>query len=133
MSQHSDDSLSTLSSLKSSGVDVIRPVGCPRCSGSEHRRNHAPSPQVSYAPPPSVSLRNTRPEEFKPLLIDPHIVTLVQQMSISGAFTLTDTLGEVVGRHALEEARSWGDKQLAAMALTVVYLEKNPGDHLEMC
>ena len=54
-------------------------------------------------------------------------------MSISGAFTLTDTLGEVVGRHVLEEARSWGDEQLAATALAVVYLEKNPGDHLEMC
>jgi hypothetical protein len=75
---------------------------------------------------------NARTEKFKPPPIDSHVVTLVQQMSASGSFALTDVLGAIVGREALEEARSWEDEELAATALAMVYLEKHLGDHLEM-
>lgn len=54
-------------------------------------------------------------------------------MSASGSFTLTDALGAIVGKEALEKARSWEDEELAATALAMVYLEKNLGDHLEVC
>jgi hypothetical protein len=53
-------------------------------------------------------------------------------MSASGLFALTDILGSIVGRKALEEAKLWGDEELAATALAMVYLEKHLGDHLEM-
>jgi hypothetical protein len=40
-------------------------------------------------------------------------------------------LGAVVGRAALE-VRAWGDEELAATALAMVYLERHLGDHLEI-
>lgn len=121
----SDNSFSTLSSLETySSGDSGRP--------QRRRRNRVPSPQVPYAPPAPVSPMNDRTERFKPPPINSHVVTLVQQMSASGSFTLTDSLGVIVGRDALEEARSWGDDELAATALAMVYLEKHLGDHLEM-
>ena len=133
-SQHSDGSFSTLSSLESySSVDSIPPAPRPRRSSYKHRRNRTTPPQVPYAPPPPVSSTTGRTEKFKPLSIDPSVATLVQQMSASGSFTLTDALGSIVGREALEEARSWGDEELAATALAMVYLERNLGDHLETC
>jgi hypothetical protein len=121
----SDNSFSTLSSLSSySSGESRRP--------QRRRRNRVPSPQVPYAPPTLVSLMNERTERFKPPPINSHVVTLVQQMSASGSFALTNSLGVIVGRDALEEARSWGDDELAAIALAMVYLEKHLGDHLEM-
>lgn len=129
-SQDSNNSFSTLSSLESySSIDIVRP----RHSSPRHRRNHTLSPQVPYAPPPPSSPANDRAEKFKPLPINPDVVTLVLQMSTSGSFALTDTLGEIVGRDVLEKARSWGDEELAATALAMVYLEKKLGDHLEIC
>jgi hypothetical protein len=53
-------------------------------------------------------------------------------MSASGSFALTGALGNIVGRDVLEEARSWGDEELVATALALVYLEKSLGDHLEV-
>ena len=133
-SQHSDDTFSTLSSLEScSSVDTTPPARRPQSPSSKNRRNRTPPPQVPYAPPPPISSTTGRTEKFKPLPIDPSVATLVQQMSASGSFTLTNALGSVVGREALEKARSWGDEELAATALAIVYLEKNLGDHLEMC
>lgn len=129
----SDNTFSTLSSFESySSVDVRQPRP-PRRSGLTPRQSRALSPQAPYAPPPAVSLMTGRSERFKPLPISPHVATLVQQMSTSGSFMLTNTLGEIVGMEALEEARSWGDEELAATALAIVYLEKNLGDHLEVC
>ncbi|KAF9654277.1 hypothetical protein BDM02DRAFT_77575 [Thelephora ganbajun] len=129
-SQHSNDTFSTLSSLESySSVEIARRT---RRSGSKHQRSHIFSPQVPYAPPPASSM-TTEIERFKPLPIDPHVETLVLQMSTSGSFALTDALGRIVGREALEKAKSWEDEELAATALVIVYLEKNLGDHLEMC
>jgi len=126
----SNDSLSTLSSLESHSSidDAYRP----RRSGSKRQRDHTLSPQAPYAPPPPTSSTNHRANEFKPLPINPHVVTLVQQMSTSGSFALTDALGVIVGRDAVEKARSWEDEELAATALAMVYLEKNLGDHLEV-
>jgi len=46
---------------------------------------------------------------------------------------LTDALGAIVEREALEEARSWGHEELAATALAMAYLEENLGDHLDVC
>ena len=128
-SQHSDNSLSTLSSLEScSSVDSILPP--PR----RPRRDRALPPQVPYAPPPPASpTAGGAKERFKPLPISPDVVTLVQQMSTSGSFRLTDALGALVGGDALEKARSWGSEELAATALAMAYLEKNLGDHLEVC
>jgi hypothetical protein len=77
-------------------------------------------------------MNNNRTEKFTPPPIDAHVVTLVQQMSSSGSFALTDVLGAVVGMAAVEEARAWGDEELAATALAMVYLERHLGDHLEM-
>ena len=131
-SEFSDDTLSTLSSLESySSVDDAYPARRPRHFGSRNRRNRNLLSEVPYAPPPQVSSTTKRTGRFKPRPIDPHVVTLVQQMSASGSFTL-DALGEIVGRDALEEARSWGDEQLVATALAMAYLEKNLGDHVEL-
>lgn len=131
--QDSDDSFSTLSSLESySSVDVARPGRRPRRSSPNHRRNRALSPQAPYAPPPPTSPTNNKNERFKPLPIGPSVANLVQQMSTSGSFALTDALGEIVGRDVLEMAKSWEDEELAATALAMVYLEKNLGDHLEV-
>ena len=134
-SQHSNDSLSTLSSLESySSVDSIRPPRRPRRSSSQRRRDRDSLPQAPYAPPPPISLTSNEAEErFKPLPISPDVATLVQQMSTSGSFTLSDALSALVGRAAVEEARSWDDEELAATALAMAYLEKNLGDHLEVC
>ncbi len=128
----SDETFSTLSSLSSySSGDSPKPRRR-RHSHTTRRQNGAPSPQVPYAPPAPVSSTNDRNEKFKPPPIDSHVVNLVQQMSASGSFALTDVLGAVVGREALEEARSWEDEELAATALAMAYLEKHLGDHLEM-
>ena len=134
-SQHSDDSLSTLSSLEScSSVDSAPPQLRPQRSSSQRRRGRALSPQAPYAPPPPASpMTGGVKERFKPLPISPNVVTLVQQMSTLGSFTLTDALGALVGRDALEEARLWDDEALAATALAMAYLEKNLGDHFEVC
>jgi len=133
-SQHSDDSFSTLSSLESySSVEIIPPPQRPRSSDPQRQVDRAPSPQIPYAPAPPVSpTTGGTKEKFKPLQISPLVETLVQQMSASGSFTLTDALGAIVGRHALEEARSWGNEELAAAALAIVFLEKHLGDHLEV-
>jgi len=121
----SDNTFSTISSLSSySSGDSGRP--------QRRLRNRAPPPQAPYAPPAPTSSVNDRTEKFKPPPIDSHVVTLVQQMSASGSFALTDVLESIVGRKALEEAKSWGDEELAATALAMVYLEKHLGDHLEM-
>ena len=131
--QDSSDTLSTLSSLESySSDDTGRPARRSRHSGSKHRQNQTLPPQVPYAPPPPAPPTKNRAEKFKPLPINPRAVTLIQQMSTSGSFALTDTLGEIVGRDALEEARSWGDEELAATALAMVYLKRNLGDYLEL-
>lgn len=129
--QDSDCSLSTLSSLEScSSVDTRCPT---RRSSSEQRRNYpGPSSQISYAPPPPVSSANDKPEEFSPLPIDLRVTTLVQQMSAAGSFAMTDALGEIIGRGVLEQSRLWGDEELAATALAMVYLEKNLGEYLEL-
>ena len=129
----SDNTFSTLSSFNSySSVDT-RKARRPRRSDPTSRRTRALSPQVPYAPPQASSPATNRTERFKPLPIDPHVTALVEQMSASGSFTLTDALGAIVGKEALEEARSWEDEELAATALAMAYLEKNLGDHLEMC
>ena len=129
--QDSDNTFSTLSSLEShSSADVTRR---PRRSSARNQRNRIPPPQVPYAPPPPSPSTENRAERFKPLPIDPRVMTLVLQMSTLGSFALTDALGEIVGLEVLEEARSWGDEELAATALAMVYLEKNLGDHLEIC
>lgn len=131
--QSSSDSLSTLSSLEScSSVDTGPPTRRSRHSGSRHRHNHILPPQVPYAPPPPVPPTNNRAETFKPPPFDPRVVTLIQQMSILGSFALTDAFGEIVGRDALEKARSWEDEELAATALAMVYLKRNLGDYLEL-
>ena len=134
-SQDSNNSFSTLSSLESySSVDSIRPPRRPRRSSSQRRRDRDSLPQAPYAPPPPISLTSNEAEErFKPLPISPDVATLVQQMSTSGSFTLSDALSALVGRAAVEEARSWDDEELAATALAMAYLEKNLGDHLEVC
>ena len=130
-SQHSDDSFSTLSSLETcSSVDIVRPARRP---SPRRRRNRAPSPLAPYAPPTPASSMAEKFGKFKPLPISPQVETLVQQMSASGSFALTDALGAVVGRDALEAAKSWGDEELAATAIAMAYLEMNLGDHLEMC
>ena len=134
-SEDSYDTLSTLSSLQSySSDDIVRPARRPRRSSPNYQRNRALSPQVPYSPPPPppVPPTNNKAEKFKPLPVDPHVVTLVQQMSTSGSFAFTDTLGEIVGRDAVEKARSWGDEELAATALAMAYLERNLRDHLEV-
>lgn len=129
----SDNTFSTLSSFNSySSVDT-RQTRRPRRSDPTRRRTRALSPQAPYAPPQVSSPAANRTERFKPLPIDPHVATLVEQMSASGSFTLTDALGAIVGKEALENARSWEDEELAATALAMVYLEKNLGDHLEVC
>jgi hypothetical protein len=61
---------------------------------------------------------NDRTEKFT-------LPPIVQQMSSSGSFALTDMLGAVVRRAALEEAKSWGDEELAATALAMVHLERH--------
>lgn len=128
----SDDTFSTLSSLESySSVDT-RQAQRPRHSSSTHQ-HRVPSPQVPYAPPPAAPPTTGTAERFKPLPINPHVATLVQQMSTSGSFALTDALAAIVGRDVLEKARLWEDEELAATALAMVYLEKNLGDHLEVC
>ena len=133
-SQHSDDSFSTLSSLESySSVEMGPPPRHPRRSGPQLQGDRAPSPQIPYAPPPTVSpMTGGAKEKFKPLPISPLVETLVQQMSASGSFTLTDALGTIIGEHALEEAKSWDDEELAATALAMVFLEDHLGDHLEV-
>lgn len=129
----SDDTFSTLSSLEShSSVDSLQGRR-PERPGTTRRRARARSPQAPYAPPPKVSSMTNRTERFKAPPINPGVATLVQKMSISGSFALTDDLGTIVGKAALEEARSWGDEELAATALAMVYLEKSLGDHLEVC
>jgi len=125
----SDNTFSTLSSLSS---DSSGDSGLPQRRRRSRQQIRAPSPQVPYAPPAPASSTNDRTEKFKPPPIDSHIVTLVQQMSATGSFALTDVLGTIVGREALEKARSWEDEELAATALAMVYLEKHLGDHLEM-
>jgi len=129
----SDDTFSTLSSLQSHSSVDIRQTQPPLRSGSTHRRSRALSPQEPYSPPPAVPSTTDRSERFKPLPINPSVATLVEQMSTSGSFALTDALGAVVGMEALEKARLWEDEELAATALAMVYLEKNLGDHLEVC
>jgi hypothetical protein len=127
-SQHSDNSLSTLSSLESySSIEIVPRPRRPR-------QDHDPSSQIPYAPHPSAtSTTDGTGERFKPLPISPNIPALVQQMSTSGSFALTDALGALVGMDALEKARSWGGGELAATALAMAYLEENLGDHLEVC
>ena len=125
----SDNTFSTLSSLDShSSVEIPQA----RQPHSTHRRSRALSPQAPYSPPSAVPPTAGATERFKPLPISPGVVTLVEQMSMSGSFALTNALGVVVGMEALEEARLWGDEELAATALAIVYLEKNLGDHLEV-
>ena len=133
-SQHSADTFSTLSSLESySTVETTPRPQRPHRSSSQHQRDHAPSPQVPYAPLPPVStMTGGAKEEFKPPQIPPGAETLVQQMSASGSFTLTDALGAIVGRDVLEEARSWNDDELAATALAMVYLVEKLGNHLDV-
>jgi hypothetical protein len=119
----SDDTFSTLSSLESeSSVDIHQPRPA-------RPRNLSLLP---YTPLPPASLGAGATERFKPLPINPRVATLVQQMSISGSFALTDDLGAIVGREVVEQAGSWGDEELAATALAMAYLEKNLGDHLEV-
>ena len=131
--QDSDASFSTLSSLESySSADLARPGRQPRRSNPSRQQNRALSPQAPYAPPPPTSPANNRSERLKPPPIAPSVANLIQQMSASGSFALTDALGEIVGRDALEEAKSWGDEELVATALAMVYLEKSLGDHLEV-
>jgi len=129
-SHHSDNSFSTLSSLESySSVEVISP---PR-SGSQRRGDRAPLPQIPYSPPPPVSpTTGGVKEKFKPEPISPLVEDLTRQMSASGSFKLTDDLRAIVGEDALEEAKSWGDEELAATALAMAFLEKYLGDHLEV-
>ena len=133
-SHHSDNSFSTLSSLESySSVEITPPPRRPRVSGSQRRGDRAPLPQIPYAPPPPVSpTTGGVKEKFKPLPISPLVEALTRQMSASGSFKLTDALGAIVGGHALEEAKSWGDEELAATALAMVFLEGHLGDHLEV-
>jgi len=133
-SQHSDNSFSTLSSLESySSVEIVPPPRGPRRSGPQRRGDRAPPPQIPYAPPPPASQTTSGvKEKFKPLPISPLVEALTQQMSASGSFKLTDALGAIVGERALEEARSWGDEELAATALAMVFLEGHLGDHLEV-
>lgn len=127
----SENTFSSLSSVESySSGDSDHPRRRRR-SVTTRRQNRALPPQVPYAPPP-VSFMHDRTEKFKPPPIDLHVVTLVQQMSASGSFALTDVLGAVVGREALEKAKAWGDEELAATALAMAYLEMHLGDHLEM-
>jgi len=128
-SEHSDDTLSTLSSLESySTIDTTPPVRRPQRPSSRHRRDRASSPLAPYTP----SVPTGKTGIFKPLPISPKVETLVQQMSASGSFALTDALGAIVGVDVLEAAKSWGDEELAATALALAYLEMNLGDHLEM-
>lgn len=129
----SDNTFSTLSSLESRSSVDVRKVRSPRRSGSTRRRSHVPSPQVPYAPLPATPLTTGRTERFKPLPINPRVAALVQEMSTSGSFALTDALAAIVGRDVVVQAGSWGDEGLAATALAVAYLEKNLGDHLEVC
>ena len=130
----SDNTFSTLSSFEShSSTDDRQARRLRRRSGSTLRQSRAISPQAPYSPPAAVSSPTGTSEKFKPLPIGPGVVTLVQQMSTSGSFTLTDALGGIVGMEALEKARLWGDEELAATALAMIYLEKNLGDHLEVC
>ena len=132
-SQHSDNSFSTLSSLESySSIEVIPPRHL-RGSGTQRSGDRAPLPQVPYAPPPPVSpTAGGVNEKFKPRPISPLVEALTRQMSVSGSFKLTDALSLIVGKHALEEAKSWGDEELAATALAMVFLEEHLGDHLEV-
>lgn len=129
----SDNTFSTLSSLESHSSVDVRQTRRPRRSGSAHQRRRTLSPQPPYSPPPVVSPMTGRSERFKPLPISPHVTNLVEQMSTSGSFALTDALGAIVGMEALEKAKSWENEELAATALAMVYLEKNLGDHLEVC
>ena len=85
----SDNSFSTLSLSSYSSGDSGRP--------QRRRRNPVPSPQVPYASPTPVSSMNDRTEKVKPPPINSHVVTLVQQMSVSGLFALTDSLGVMWG------------------------------------
>lgn len=126
----SDNTFSTLSSLESHSSVDIRPARRARRPDSTHPRRPL-SPQAPYSPPPA-SLTTSRFERFKPLPISPGVVTLVQQMSTSGSFALTDVLGAIVGMEALEEARSWEDEELAATALAMAYLEGSLGDYLDV-
>lgn len=132
-SQDSDTSFSTLSSLESySSADIARPGRRPRRSSPNHQRNRALSPQAPYAPPPFTPPTKNKNERLKPPPIGPSVANLIQQMSASGSFAFTDALGVIVGRDVLEEAKSWGDEELVATALAMVYLEKSLGDHLEV-
>ena len=133
-SQHSDNSFSTLSSLESySSIEIVPPPRRPRRSGPQRRGDRAPPPQIPYAPPPPASpTTGGVKEKFKPPPIYPLVEALAKQMSASGSFKLTDDLGTIVGRNALDEAKLWGDEELAATALAMVFLEKHLGDHLEV-
>ena len=131
--QDSSDSLSTLSSLEIySSVDTGPQPRRSRHSGSKHQHSHRLPPQVPYAPPPLASPTKNKVERSKPPPLGPHVVTLIQQMSTLGSFALTDALGEIVGRDALEKARLWEDEELAATALAMAYLKRNLGDYLEL-
>jgi hypothetical protein len=128
----SDNTFSTLSSLESHSSVNIHQTRRPRRQGSTHRQSRTLSPQVPYSPPLLPPSPTGGLEKFKPLPLNPGVLTLVQQMSASGSFAFTDALGGIVGMEALKEAREWGDEELAATALAMAYLEKNLGDHLEV-
>ena len=128
----SDNTFSTLSSFESHSSVDNQQTRRPRRPDSTRRQNLALSTQAPYSPPPVASSPTGGTEKFKPLPISPGVVTLVQQMSTSGSFALTDALGRVVGMEVLEEAKAWGNEELAATALAIAYLEKNLGDHLEV-
>lgn len=103
----SDNTFSTLSSLESYSSAGGRQARRPQRSGSTRQQGRALSPQAPYSPPTAASpAAGRRPERFKPLPINPHVATLVQQMSTLGSFSLTGALGLIVGTEAMEEARS---------------------------
>lgn len=144
-SHGSTDSFSTLSSLEGSSASNWSDWSVPESphpplssTGEDERMQRSPSPQVE---PMNLAPENEpripqRPRPVLPLApppVRPEVVELVRIQSYDGSFPWDNSLREIVGSDAMDEANVLQvDKIVWATALGVAFITKHMGNQREL-